>query len=688
MASTSMVNTASPSTTGVKILTVGSAVGSIRDLFAKIRAVDAKHGKFDCVLCLGDFFGPLQERSAGKDVQNDTLQLLDGTIEAPLKCYIMQGENPLPEPVIEKYAETGGELCKDVFLLNKSGVVTTPHGLRIACLGGIYHSGIYSSSEGPPGFASPFYTTHTVERLLSNTLIKSSNKGNAKNYGSLAAIRDAASTSQLVDILISSDWPASITSYSEIPLPSPDFGSSGSPPLGEVIRKIKPKYHFAGGGGRPPKFWEREPFVWDDEAGRVSRFVSLGAFGGEQSTGKKQRWFYAFSITPSAAATQRPSNITKNPFDVAHRPQKRGHETAEGDNFIFGNVRQPGKRSRTATETGQTGKPPAGYKCRRCDSTEHFINDCPERTKPPEGYVCKICNITGHLVRDCPTRHAVGDTGGRKPREGYVCRACGSELHHIDDCPVVNQRPSHGERGKRGPPKEIGPDECWFCLSNPNLAKHLIVSIGAECYLTLAKGQIIPTQSAPDEGNVACVPGGGHVLIVPISHQPTYNGIPDDIAPPIFDETEKYKTALRGLFAKHGAVVLFYEVARLSTKGGHAHVQAVPIPISLQNKVEDAFLKEGRALGIDFEQDSDGALEACAGGTRSYFRVDLPDGRKLVHLMKDHVPFSIQFGRQVLVSLLNIPDRLDWKACMLAEEEDKADVELFKQAFAPFDPSL
>jgi hypothetical protein len=36
-------------------------------------------------------------------------------------------------------------------------------------------------------------------------------------------------------------------------------------------------------------FWEREPFVWDDEDGRVSRFVSLGAFGGEPTAGKKQR---------------------------------------------------------------------------------------------------------------------------------------------------------------------------------------------------------------------------------------------------------------------------------------------------------------------------------------------------------------------------------------------------------------
>lgn len=38
---------------------------------------------------------------------------------APLKCYIMQGGHPLPERVIEKFAKTGGELCKDVFLLGE-----------------------------------------------------------------------------------------------------------------------------------------------------------------------------------------------------------------------------------------------------------------------------------------------------------------------------------------------------------------------------------------------------------------------------------------------------------------------------------------------------------------------------------------------------------------------------------------
>jgi hypothetical protein len=107
----------------------------------------------------------------------------------------------------------------------------------------------------------------------------------------------------------------------------------------------------------------------------------------------------------------------------------------------------------------------------------------------------------------------------------------------------------------------------------------------------------------------------------------------------------RYKSALRALYAKHGSVAVFFEVGRLSAKGGHAHVQAVPIPLKLKDKVESAFTDEGRSLGIDFEEDPDAALEMCAGGRQSYFRVDLPDARKMVHLMKDNVPFSIQFGR-------------------------------------------
>lgn len=36
----------------------------------------------------------------------------------------MQGEYPLPDNVIQKFAQTGGELCKNVFLLSEEYFVS------------------------------------------------------------------------------------------------------------------------------------------------------------------------------------------------------------------------------------------------------------------------------------------------------------------------------------------------------------------------------------------------------------------------------------------------------------------------------------------------------------------------------------------------------------------------------------
>ena len=63
----------------------------------------------------------------------------------------------------------------------------------------------------------------------------------------------------------------------------------------------------------------------------------------------------------------------------------------------------------------------------------------------------------------------------------------------------------------------------------------MITSIGSECYLTLPKGQIPDTTAG-----ASLVPGGGHVLIVPISHYPTLSAVPHDLALPIIMEIEKY----------------------------------------------------------------------------------------------------------------------------------------------------
>jgi hypothetical protein len=169
------------------------------------------------------------------------------------------------------------------------------------------------------------------------------------------------------------------------------------------------------------------------------------------------------------------------------------------------------------------------------------------------------------------------------------------------------------------------------------------------------------------------------VLIIPIAHYPTFPAIPADLAPQIMEETTRYKLALSGMYAKYGASAVFFEVGRQRSKGGHAHVQAVPIPHSLVSTVESAFLQAAQRLGYSLKEDSD---ESMGSG---YFKVELPDGKKLVHIIEEGAPFGLQFGREVLATVLSQPERTDWKACMLSEEEDKKDAQAFKTSFQPFD---
>ncbi|KAH9079155.1 CwfJ C-terminus 1-domain-containing protein-like protein [Lactarius deliciosus] len=604
----------------LRILVVGSAMGSIPTLFDKMSAIHEKHGPFNLALCVGDFFGP------SPDVK-------DGSYTEKLLSGQLRGEYPMSEIVIEQFSKTNGELCDNVFLLTKSQIMTTAEGLRIACLGGTYKPEIYHGSEIPHGFSSPYYTSRTVSKLLSSAVSSPASKTPLRS-----STVSALSSSPLIDVFISHDWPSAVTELSSVPLPSPELPDVSSPPIDEIIEKIKPRYIFSSGGGKSPCFWEREPFTW---------------------AGETDRWFYAFAIAPQVQATEassRPANATPNPFTNRPRAHKRPFEAAEHQTSRWENV-QRSKRSHTGVERD---KPPPGYRCKRCDSTD-----------------------PGHFVRDCPTRHAVGDTGGRQPHEGYVCRACGSELHYIKDCPIVQERrtPDNRMSSRRGPTREVEPDECWFCLSNPALTKHLIVTIGEECYLTFPKGKLVPTQNPGHyrDAEIPNVPGGGHVLIVPIAHCMTLDTVSSELRTSVLGE---YQAALRALYAKYDATAVFFETGRISAKGGHAHIQAVPVPLSLQDRVETAFRDAGKLHGVEFN-----AEESDHGESESYFRVELPNGRRLVYRNQGGLPFSVQFGRNVLASLLKMDERADWKTCLQSEEDDKADVLAFKTAFSPFDPS-
>ncbi|GAA5921779.1 hypothetical protein JCM1841_001859 [Sporobolomyces salmonicolor] len=606
-----------------KVLVTGPT-SSLSSYLAKLQTLQAKH-KFDLVLAQ-DLFSTIADDDA------DLARLLKGDLSVPVQVYAAVGAGKLPKAVQEK-VDQGEEVCSNLSVLPKAGLLTLASGLRVATL-----SGSSPSSTDPDPISS--FSVSDISTLLSHV------QPAAPANSSLPPPPVKAA-----DILLTHVVPSSLTLLSSKPLNLPEDRKPEevfSKELDEPAKAARAKYHFVSA---PTVFWEREPFEWPPvggagagEAKSFCRALSLGAMGNKT----KERWFYAFSITPSAPGAT-PMTSTRSPF----------HASAAA-----------ATASLTATINSSNG--PRGLK-RPAALAEEGINEM---------------GVPNYIFA------GMGDQGRKKgkggpPPDHYTCNICGQKGHWIQECPEKEARDAEraAQRANRGPresAKPISPDECWFCLSNPKVTKHLIASIGTETYLTLPKGQVCSTDQSP-------VPGGGHVLLIPIAHYPTLRSIPADLAPPVLEEVELYKQALKKCYKSFGAEMIAFEVARAGGKGGHAHVQICPIPASLAPEAESTFAAQFTKFNLAFEEIADPvAFYTSAqedGKGADYFKVDLPNGKCFVHWIKQGVPFGLQFGRETVALLLHAPERGDWKRCAKSDEEEKKDCQRFKSAFKSFDPS-
>lgn len=280
------------------------------------------------------------------------------------------------------------------------------------------------------------------------------------------------------------------------------------------------------------------------------------------------------------------------------------------------------------------------------------------------------------------------------PSQGESFRfSTDSQSHH---------RPSKRRRNQPPP----GPGECFFCLSNPSLATHLVTSIGTDAYLTTARGPLTTSNTFPALGFPA------HILIIPLAHTPTLMSIADvDARASTLREMERYRGALNSMVAERsqgrlGSVT--WEVSR--TGGIHTHWQFLPVPVDLIQRglVEAAFKVEAenekypafKATTPDVDDDSDVHdhfrvwiwRQSTATGTDSLGSNGI-EGKAVVHTslslpLDASFRFDLQFGRTVLGKLLGVEKRRDWRDCGQSEPEETADGNVCKAAFKKYDFSL
>ncbi|XP_066929063.1 CWF19-like protein 1 [Clytia hemisphaerica] len=213
----------------------------------------------------------------------------------------------------------------------------------------------------------------------------------------------------------------------------------------------------------------------------------------------------------------------------------------------------------------------------------------------------------------------------------------------------------------KGPPPLSA--DCWFCLGSKNVEKHLVISVGEQCYVALAKGAL----------------NEDHILICPIAHHNATSVLPDDVRM----EMEKYKDCVRKMFEKEKKTIVMFE-RNFYTQ--HLQLQVVGVRKSLEENIETSFEECAQEycmelMRIPEEKD----LTEMVAITTPYFYAEVGEETRFLHKVKGKMP--LQFGREVLAgeNVLDMTDRVDWKSCKLNREEEVSQAKAFRKRFQPYD---
>lgn len=234
---------------------------------------------------------------------------------------------------------------------------------------------------------------------------------------------------------------------------------------------------------------------------------------------------------------------------------------------------------------------------------------------------------------------------------------------------------------------EFDQTKCWFCLSSPEVSKHLVIAVGTEVYIALARGGLVED----------------HMLISPITHHQSLSVLPSNI----LKEMKQYKEAITNYFASKNRVPVFFE---RNYKTSHCQLQAVPIHKNQTAVVKEMFevyyyffyyiailflskanfyiveqeIAECNNFKID-ELPHHTDLQQIAKPGVLYFYVELPDGQSLYYRIKKDFP--LHFGREVLACdrILDVNHRSDWRDCQLDKDEESELAKRIRTQFKPYD---
>ncbi len=220
-------------------------------------------------------------------------------------------------------------------------------------------------------------------------------------------------------------------------------------------------------------------------------------------------------------------------------------------------------------------------------------------------------------------------------------------------------------------------NKCIYCIDAPDKPKHLHVAYGNLAYLMLpAQGRLLP----------------GHCIIAPIAHAQSSRQVDEDV----WEEMRNFKKCLVRMFSQEGKECCFIETAmNLGHAGRHAVVECIPISADIAAKAPMYFKKAIDEAESEWStHDAKKCLStAPPKGLRGtipanfpYFHVEFNMRGGFVHVIDDETKWKWNFGRNILIGLLDLPENLtDAKQRPLAPSVLRQEMDAFLDLYDPVD---
>jgi hypothetical protein len=209
------------------------------------------------------------------------------------------------------------------------------------------------------------------------------------------------------------------------------------------------------------------------------------------------------------------------------------------------------------------------------------------------------------------------------------------------------------------PPKRVVPlpdvplrvlSDCWFCLANPTVRKHLIIHVGEFVYVALARGGL----------------SDDHLLIVPIEH------VAGDAVPsvPIVAEIATIEEQLCKLFTESGQEAVYFTLKHPSSF--HWHKQCIPIPSQCADTVIPFLNSYFTNIGYP--------LTDKRPDQHLYFEINVLKTLFYAALEIDKF-FPAQAAREAMCDFLGLQEFRDWRKSMLSEKAETSLASRWRQRF-------